>query len=370
VRKWTKSACVLAWCVLTLVAAVAMLAPARPAQANTRIASSNQQVTLARAARLAARPATAPHPATTGRYVVQSGDTLSAIASALAVRGGWQAIYAANERAIGPNPNLIHPGTILILPGRAALARYTVQAGDTLSGIAAALGLSGWQVLYAANERAIGPNPDVIQPGMVLVAPHPAARAPSPPAPPQPPAAPTHQHEPAPPTPSASATPPTPVTTTSTPNPAKPAPGTQPATGTQGTGAQGTGTSGSGGMPPWLVLMLLSVALLTGAVFLAEPVMAIGRRRRAAADARRRVNAHAGEELDAGHLAAERFRLILAHHDRLIVAYSQQDDTVYVLTPPGEDPQAVMRAARLILPEDTYQELAGYLGVQPNWPME
>jgi LysM repeat protein len=301
---------------------------------------------------------------------VQSGDTLSAVASALAVPGGWQALYAANKRAIGPNPNLIHPGTILVLPGRAAPARYTVQAGDTLSGIAAALGLSGWQLLYVANKRAIGPNPDVIQPGMVLVAPHPAARAPSPPGAPKPPASPTHQHKPAPPAPSASATPSASVTTTSTANPAKPVPGTQPVTGTQGRGAQRRETSGSAGMPPWLGIMLLAVALLIGAAFLAEPVLAIGRRRRAAALARRRMSAHAGQELDAGHLAAERTRIILAKHDRLIVTYSQQDDTVYVLTPPGEDPRAVLRAARLILPEDTYQELAGHLGIHPSWPME
>jgi hypothetical protein len=30
--------------------------------------------------------------------------------------------------------------------------------------------------------------------------------------------------------------------------------------------------------------------------------------------------------------------------------------------PPGEDPRAVRKAARLVLPEDTYQDLAGHLG--------
>jgi len=82
------------------------------------------------------------------------------------------------------------------------------------------------------------------------------------------------------------------------------------------------------------------------------------------------VTAHAGQELDAGRLAAGHARIIRADHDRLIVTYSQHDDTVYVLTPPGEDPRAVLRAARLILPEDAYQELAGHLGIQPNWPLE
>jgi hypothetical protein len=41
-----------------------------------------------------------------------------------------------------------------------------------------------------------------------------------------------------------------------------------------------------------------------------------------------------------------------------------------VLTPPGEDPRAVLRAARLILPEDTYEDLAGHLGVPSAWPLE
>jgi LysM repeat protein len=49
--------------------------------------------------------------------------------------------------------------------------RYTVQAGDTLSGIAAKLGLTGWQRLYEANVGVIGPNPNVIRPGQVLVVP-------------------------------------------------------------------------------------------------------------------------------------------------------------------------------------------------------
>jgi len=30
----------------------------------------------------------------------------------------------------------------------------------------------------------------------------------------------------------------------------------------------------------------------------------------------------------------------------------------------------VLRAARLILPEDTYEDLAGHLGVPSAWPLE
>jgi hypothetical protein len=40
------------------------------------------------------------------------------------------------------------------------------------------------------------------------------------------------------------------------------------------------------------------------------------------------------------------------------------------LAPPGEDPNAVLNAARLVLPEDSYQDLAGHLGVPAAWPLE
>jgi hypothetical protein len=40
---------------------------------------------------------------------------------------------------------------------------------------------------------------------------------------------------------------------------------------------------------------------------------------------------------------------------------------VYVLRPPGEDPKAILRAARLVLPEGSYEELADQLGVPAGW---
>jgi len=58
-------------------------------------------------------------------------------------------------------------------PRRRAPARrtYTVRGGDTLSGIAAGLGMSDWRPLYEANHRVIGPDPDLIRPGQVLTVP-------------------------------------------------------------------------------------------------------------------------------------------------------------------------------------------------------
>ena len=68
--------------------------------------------------------------------------------------------------------------------------------------------------------------------------------------------------------------------------------------------------------------------------------------------------------------AAGSARIVQAGHERLIVTYSVRDDIVYVLTPPGEDPAAVLRAARLVLPDDTYVELASHLGVSADWASE
>ncbi|WTU05932.1 LysM peptidoglycan-binding domain-containing protein (plasmid) [Kitasatospora sp. NBC_00070] len=50
----------------------------------------------------------------------------------------------------------------------ASSGSYTVQEGDTLSGIAAAHGLGNWHGIYNANHAEIGDNPDLIVPGMQL----------------------------------------------------------------------------------------------------------------------------------------------------------------------------------------------------------
>lgn len=47
---------------------------------------------------------------------------------------------------------------------------YTVKAGDSLSDIAESeMGdAKRWPELYAANKEAVGDNPDMIHPGLVL----------------------------------------------------------------------------------------------------------------------------------------------------------------------------------------------------------
>jgi LysM repeat protein len=358
------------------VTAVGSSGPFRfhPAQANTRIASSTSntssttiQVTLtssvtstltsapagrpeaaapAAIARFAPRPrarASTSSRAGTGSYVVQPGDTLSGIASALGTHGGWPALYAANREVIGPDPGYIRPGTMLALPGGGAAARYTVGAGDTLSGIAAALGTpGGWPALYAANRRTIGPDPDAIRAGTVLVIPYPAPSA-------------SHAARPAS-TPTrapVSARPPT-----ATP-PAALAPAPAPSGGHQQPRlahrpAQAK-PSATAGLPRWLEIVLVAAGLLIATAFLTEPALAIARRRRAtrlaAADA---ADAH----------------IVLADYNRLVVTHSRQDGTVYVLRPPGADPHAILLAARLVLAQDRYEQLAGHLGVPAHWPRE
>ena len=177
-RAWTKSACVvLALSILPIILlAIGSTGSVHSAHASTRTASSTStEVILTSLHSAPAAHPTAAKPAVR-KYVVQYGDSLSSIATRLGVPGGWPALYAANRRVIGPNPNTIRPGTMLRLPSRTLPARYTVAAGDTLSGIAAGLALpGGWLALYEANWRAIGPNPNTIHPGTVLTIPSPAA---------------------------------------------------------------------------------------------------------------------------------------------------------------------------------------------------
>jgi hypothetical protein len=53
---------------------------------------------------------------TKGIYVVRRGDSLSAIADRLNIKGGWRALYRANRTLIGKNPSLIQIGMHLHVP--------------------------------------------------------------------------------------------------------------------------------------------------------------------------------------------------------------------------------------------------------------
>lgn len=55
-------------------------------------------------------------------YTVVRGDSLSGIADAQKVRGGWRGLYAANRKTVGTDPDLILPGQRLALRATAGSA--------------------------------------------------------------------------------------------------------------------------------------------------------------------------------------------------------------------------------------------------------
>ncbi|MFF7632512.1 transglycosylase family protein [Kitasatospora sp. NPDC008050] len=80
---------------------------AAPAQAPVQVQTPVQVPAQAPAA--AAPTAQTGAPAGHG-YTVQAGDTLSTIAQAQHLSGGWQQLYQANHSTVGGDPNLIMPG--------------------------------------------------------------------------------------------------------------------------------------------------------------------------------------------------------------------------------------------------------------------
>ena len=347
-RVRTMSACaVLAWSILLAVLlAAGTSGPFSRPRANIGMTRTTEVITVASSTGAAAgvTPARAA-----ARYVVQPGDTLSNIAARYDVRGGWPTLYAANRPVIGTNPDVIHPGTVLVLPGRASLTRYTVAAGDTLSGIAAGLAVhGGWPVLYAANRRVIGPDPGLIRPGTVLTVPGQAAPSPA--------ARPAPSH----------------------PAPSQPAPASRRPTPSRTPGGHGhhrrpirLSAPAAGGLPSWLRTVLLAAGLVIGVAFIVEPLLAAWRRLRAA---RRVAASPAGGPGTASEPRGRRPSgdgpgVLVADYDRLVVSYDEREDTVCVLRPPGEDPRAIMSVARLVLPEGRYAELAERLRIPVTWPI-
>ena len=94
-------------------------------------------------------------------YTVKKGDTLSGIAAKFGTT--YQAIATLNGIS---NPNLTYPGQVLKVPSNTGSSNktYTVQKGDTLSGIAAKFGTT-YQAIATLNGIS---NPNLIYPGQVL----------------------------------------------------------------------------------------------------------------------------------------------------------------------------------------------------------
>lgn len=106
-----------------------------------------------------------------GTYTIQAGDTLSGIAAKFGT--SYQALASLNNIS---NPNMIVAGQTLRISGNASAnvaqpstnhssnGTYTVQAGDTLSGIAAKYGTS-YQAIASQNGIS---NPNAIYVGQTL----------------------------------------------------------------------------------------------------------------------------------------------------------------------------------------------------------
>ncbi|MER7705409.1 LysM peptidoglycan-binding domain-containing M23 family metallopeptidase [Kitasatospora sp. NPDC097605] len=91
----------------------------------TAVSAQAHEVPAAKPAAPAAQQAAPAAPAAAPveeSYKVVGGDTLSKIAAAKNVNGGWQALYEHNRSVIGANPNLIFPGQKLALGTKAAPA--------------------------------------------------------------------------------------------------------------------------------------------------------------------------------------------------------------------------------------------------------
>lgn len=71
------------------------------------------------------------------KHSVVSGETLSKIAREYSVSGGWKKLYEGNRKAVGENPNLIHPGITLTIGAKAA-APSNIKAGKAAKAAPAA----------------------------------------------------------------------------------------------------------------------------------------------------------------------------------------------------------------------------------------
>ncbi|MDH6136393.1 nucleoid-associated protein YgaU [Kitasatospora sp. MAA4] len=90
--------------------------PARPARPAKPARPARPQADQYIAHPAPAAPAAPVGPAAVGQaYTVRTGDTLSTIAQAQHVAGGWQSVYSGNHSTVGQNPDLIFPGQVLHL---------------------------------------------------------------------------------------------------------------------------------------------------------------------------------------------------------------------------------------------------------------
>ncbi|MEE9211980.1 MAG: LysM peptidoglycan-binding domain-containing protein [Phycisphaeraceae bacterium] len=112
-------------------------------------------------------------------YTIKGGDTFSSIAVALYGSERWWVDIAQVNPTV--DPTRLKVGQMIKLPDRrdldaadepalpapSATVTYTIRSRDTLSSIAGHYynDPSLWRVIYNANRRTIGPDPDRLKPG-------------------------------------------------------------------------------------------------------------------------------------------------------------------------------------------------------------
>jgi GH25 family lysozyme M1 (1,4-beta-N-acetylmuramidase)/LysM repeat protein len=108
------------------------------------------------------KPAAQPAAPTSGSYTVKSGDTMSGIASKNGI--ATQALVDANPQI--KDPNMIHPGDVLKIPGKATEAAAakeakvgavaTIRAGAVYGGLSSARGAHVPDYVVGAKRYTIG----------------------------------------------------------------------------------------------------------------------------------------------------------------------------------------------------------------------
>lgn len=128
-----------------------------------------------------------PTPRTASRtYTVKSGDTFASIA--LEVYGEESAWFEIAQANPSVDPKRLQVDQVIVLPERDQIVRdreevtppapgkdqtYTVRPGDNLSRIAKRFynDTEAWDLIYNRNRDKIGPSPDRLKAGMVLIIP-------------------------------------------------------------------------------------------------------------------------------------------------------------------------------------------------------
>ncbi|MFJ9845781.1 peptidoglycan DD-metalloendopeptidase family protein [Kitasatospora sp. NPDC101155] len=97
-------------------------------------------------------------------YLVVGGDSLSRIADARNVEGGWPALYEQNRSVVGADPNLIFPGQWLSLAAHADAAAEPVAPAEPAAPAAPAAPVT--QSAAAAADAQVQVQTEVAKPGV------------------------------------------------------------------------------------------------------------------------------------------------------------------------------------------------------------